>query len=211
MTSVVTPSENSITAGQIGKVCDLLTPALRKSGLQNEPTQQVIEHQGDALVADMVAVVRKRVEAISNLIVRHAIGNRNHTPEEALKATGRRQYVTDSVVKTMPRGATAEADVYFFKPDKSAYDKDGLINDDNLAKEYELRGLKPADPYLLAAVNEADPAFADDHPNGTHWKDKDGKWCYAAFYRWYDDERRVLVDRYDDVWGDYWWFAGVRK
>jgi hypothetical protein len=79
-----------------------------------------------------------------------------------------------------------------------------------LDKEYERRGLKPADPYTLAAVNEADPAFADKHPNGTHWKDADDKWRYAAFYRW-SDERRAHVYRSDYDWDDRWWFPGFRK
>ncbi|HEY4509664.1 MAG TPA: hypothetical protein VJC15_01610, partial [Candidatus Paceibacterota bacterium] len=62
----MTPS--NITQGQIGKLCDLLTAALRKSGLPSEPVQQVIESQGDTLVAEMVATVRKRAEAMSNVI-----------------------------------------------------------------------------------------------------------------------------------------------
>ena len=35
------------------------------------------------------------------------------------------------------------------------------ISDADLDAEYEKRGLKPADPYSLVAVNEADPAFAE--------------------------------------------------
>jgi hypothetical protein len=84
------------------------------------------------------------------------------------------------------------------------------VSDADLDKEYELRGLKPADPYSLAAVNEDDPAFADDHPNGTHWKDGDGNWCYAVFRRWFD-ERDVFVSRDGNGWDDGWWFAGLRK
>jgi len=59
-------------------------------------------------------------------------------------------------------------------------------------------------------VNEADPAFADEHPNGTHWKDAEGKWCFVAFVGW-DDERRVNVHRSGLDWNAYWWFACVRK
>ena len=205
MTKVVSPSEVSpITSGQIAKFTDLQTAALRKSGLPSEQTQQVLETHGAALADGFVAEVRRHVEAVSNLIIRHAIGNRKHTPEEALKATGRQQYVTDSVVKAMPRGESAETDIYFFKFGR-------YVNDADLDKEYELRGLKPVDPYALAAVNEADPAFADEHPNGTHWKDSDGNWCYAAFCRWLGGERNVFVDRSVGVWDDYWFFAGVRK
>ena len=56
----------------------------------------------------------------------------------------------------------------------------------------------------------ADPAFADDHPNFTHWQDADGKWCYAAFRRW-GGERCVRVDRDGGGWGDDWWVAGLRE
>ena len=89
-----------------------------------------------------------------------------------------------------------EAEVFFFKPRPQAYDKNGLISDDRLEAEYDFHDFKPADPYAQAAVNEADPNFANDHPNGTHWKDKDGKWCFASFFRWLD-EPRVHVYRRD--------------
>ena len=85
------------------------------------------------------------------------------------------------------------------------------MSDDDLEKEYDLRGLKPADPFSLGAVNEDDPALADTKPNCTHWKDANGKWCYVAFRHWGGDERIVSVFRYDDRWLDRWWFAGLRK
>lgn len=100
MTQVVTPS--NITSGQIGKLQELLGAALRKSGLPSEPVQHVIEGHGDTLVTEMVTAIRKRVEAMSNIIVRRVKVDRIRTPHEALKATGRNLYVTDSVVKTMP-------------------------------------------------------------------------------------------------------------
>lgn len=210
MAKAMSPSFASITSGQIGKLQDMLAAGLRKLPLQSEPTQQVLETQGDQIVAEVVSSVQKRVEAVSNMIVRRVKVNRTREPQGMLDATGRKQYTDHRVVKNMPKDGREEEDVFFFKPDKSAYDKNGNISDDNLAKEYELRGLKP-DPYAQAAVNEADPTFADEHPNGTHWKDKDGKWCYAAFFRWHGGERLVYVDRGDGVWSDDWRFAGVRK
>ncbi len=78
-----------------------------------------------------------------------------------------------------------------------------------MAKEYDLRGLKP-DPRAQAADNEADPAFADQTPNACQWQDADGNWCYAAVNRW-DDGRCVLVDRGGNDWGDDRSFGGVRK
>ena len=177
--NTMTPSTQEMTDGQINKTTDLL------------------------------AVFRGYVDRFSNLIVRIISVNRSQTPEQALTATGRKQYVTAEVVAAMPKGTGAEAKVIFFKPDKSAYDKNGWISDDDLEKQYALRGLIPSDAYSLAAVNEADPAFGDEHPNTTHWKDSSGKWCYAAFNRWNDGERTVDVDRNDRDWNDSWWFAGL--
>ena len=204
MTSIMTPSQ-TITAGQIGKLQELLGAALRKSELLRDPVQRVIETQGDALVAELLAVVRKRVEAVSKMIVRRVKVNRGRSPQETLAATGRKQYVDDSVVASMPRGEGREIEVYFFNVGRN-------LSDADLEKEYELRSLKPADPYSQSAVNEDDPDFADDYPNGTHWKDAQGNWCFTAFRDWVGFGRHVVVDRHDSDWEDFnLWFAGLRK
>src|SRR3989344_207932 len=200
MTQIMTPSATAvITSGQIGKIQELLGAALRKSGLPSGPTQDVLEIQGDSLAADLLAQVRKRVEAMSELIVRRVKVNRSRTPQETIKATGRNPYVDDTVVAAMPRGEGEEVDVYFFKVGHD-------ISDAELEKQYELRGLIPADPYSQAAVNEQDPSFADDDPNGTHWQDANGNWCFAAFVRWRGG-RGVSVRRCDGAWGGRWWLA----
>jgi hypothetical protein len=193
----------SLTAGQIVKFTDLQTAALRKSGLPVKETQQVLETHGGTLADEFVALVRTRVDAISDLISRLVSVKRNRTPQQALDATKRVQYTTASVVNSMPKGEGDKVEVVFFKVGH-------YVSDTDLEKEYELRGLKPADPYSLAAANEADPTFADEHPNGTHWKDADGKWCFAAFRRWVG-ERSVGVGRRVSDWSDDWWFAGFRK
>jgi len=63
-TKTSTPSK-PITEGQIGKVQELLGAALRKhaSEFTSETVQLVVSQEGDALQADLLAVVRKRVEA----------------------------------------------------------------------------------------------------------------------------------------------------
>jgi len=86
---VVTPSADTITAGQIGKICDLVSSRLRKSSLASEPTQTILEMQGNELADDVVAAIHKRVEAVSNMIVRRVSVNRNRPPRPALEATGR--------------------------------------------------------------------------------------------------------------------------
>jgi hypothetical protein len=203
MTIVMTPSVKPITKGQAGKFVDVAVDALVKSGLPSEPTQQVLEEQGAALADEFIGLVRKRVEAMSNIIVRRVKVNRNRAPQAMLDATGRTQYTNKSIVAAMPHGDGGEVEVVFFKLDR-------WVSDSDLDKEYALRGLIPADPYSQGAVNETDPAFADDRPNGTHWKDAEGKYCYATFNRW-SDERGVNVYRNVSDWHDCWWFAGLRK
>ncbi len=196
-----------MTAGQIGKAQELLGATLRKhaSELPSELVQVVLEQEGDALQAEFLAVVRKRVENRANTIIRVVTVNRNRTPQQVLDATKRAQYTIESVVLTMPSNGTGvekNVTMEFFKLDHD-------VSDDELQREYEKRGLAP-DPYAQAAVNKADPAFADEHPNGTHWKSADGKWCFVAFRRG-DSERNVFVGRIDCDWNDDWWFAGVRQ
>jgi len=157
---------------------------------------------------EVFAVFRRRVEAISNLIVRKVKVDRSRSLQQALDATGCVQHTDRRVIDGMPKAAADETEVVFFKPHLS--ERNGYISDDELEKEYALRGLEHADPISLAALNEADPSFAYYKPHCTHWKDAEGKWCYASFNRW-NGKRKLGVDRGDGVWHAEWWFAGVRK
>lgn len=207
MTTIMTPSKTT-TVGQIDKAVANYRAILEKhSGEFNTDAVQEVLGQSE-LAGEQFAVFRRRVEAVSNLIVRKAKVNRGRSQHEAIEATGRAQYTDRKVVDSMPKGEGDEVEVVFFEPDLSQ--RNGFISDDDLEKEFELRGLKPADPISVAAVNEADPAFADEKPHGTHWKDAKGNWCYAAFRRWHG-ERWVNVNRNGCDWNDRWWFAGVRK
>ncbi len=178
------------------------------SNFDSEAVQTVLGQS--ELAGEQFSVFRRRVEVLSNMIIRHVTVNRTRTPQEALSATRRKQYVSDDVIASMPKGEGDEAAVVFFKPEPWEYTKPGWMSDDDLEKALDRRGLKSADPISLAAVNEADPAFADEHPNGTHWKDSGGKWCFAAFVLWSGD-RSVSVRRRGGDWRDRWLFAGLRK
>ena len=201
MKKIMTPL-SEMTRSQIDKAVANYRALLEKhtGEFDIEAVQRVL---GQSQLADeQLTVLRRQVEAISNLIVRHVTVNRKRSPMEALDATGRKQYTDNSVVVGMPRGEGKETDVFFFKFDR-------YVSDNDLEKEYELRNLKP-DPIAQVAVNEADPAFADEHPNGTHWKDENGNWCFAAFGR-RGGGRSVGVGRDDHGWLGGWWFGGVRK
>lgn len=206
MTQIMTAAE--MTDGQIENAVNKLRDAMRKhrSEITSDVAQQVLGVENLGMM--MFTPFRERAEVVSSLIVRTVKVNRGRSQQEAIEATGRAQYTDRKVVDAMPKGEGDEVEVVFFKPDLS--NRNGFISDDDLEKEFELRGLKPADPISVAAVNEADPAFADEKPHGTHWKDVKGNWCFATFHRW-RGEREVDVYRRGSDWSDGWWFAGVRK
>jgi hypothetical protein len=204
MTTIMTPSEKTMTNGQVNKAVGNYRALLEKHApeFDSEAVQSVLGHP--QLADEMFAVFRRRVELISEMIVRHVKVNRQLTPEYVIYATGRKQYTNTEVVASMPKGEGDEVELVFFKLSR-------YVSDADLEKEYELRGLKPADAYSLCAFNQADPAFADENLNGTHWQDVEGKWCFVVFGRWGGGERNVRVNRAGNGWYDSWWFAGLRK
>jgi hypothetical protein len=142
---------------------------------------------------------REMIAAGTMIVHRGVKVNRGRTPKEAIAATGRKQYVNETVVATMPRGIGEIVDLYYVK-------RDCFTNDDAWGKYLKTLGLEP-DPYAQAADNEANQSFADDHPNSTHWKNSKGEWCFSAFGLWYE-ERNMGVDRCGDGWSSRWWFGG---
>ncbi len=193
MTTVRT---QSITNGQIGQINDRLATKLRESGLPSDTVQRVLAAPGGEAVNAMFAVFRKHVEAMSEIIIRRARVDRTRTPQEAIDATGRRQFVDEKILATMPIGEGEEVDVWFI-PIKR------FVPASEVPAFLAQYGLVP-DPRAQAAVNEDDPAFADEHPNGTQWDDN----CCLSFFGW-SDERGVDCSRGGDGWDGYWFLAGV--
>lgn len=206
MAKTMTPSASetkAMTDGQITKAVAAYRALLEKHAPEFDSGVVQAVLGNPRLAGEMFVVFRVLVEAQANEIVRRvSVANRNVMPQEMLDDLRRKQYTNKDVVKTMPKGEGEEVEVVFFTLGR-------YISDNDLEKEYELRGLKAADPYSLAAVNKADPAFADECPNCTHWKQGDS-WHFVTFRRWID-EWNVIVDRDGNVWRDFWWFAGVRK
>ena len=192
-----------MTSGQIDRACEILRAKLTKHASEfSSDAVQTVFGQSE-LGVEWLAIFRKFVEMFSSMITRCVKTDPTRSPEQVIDATGRNKYTNGKVVKHMPRGTGEDTDVHFFKVGR-------FISDDDLEQEYEFRGLRPVDPVSLAKVNEDDPAFADTHPNGTHWRDFDGKWCFAGFGRWHGG-RSVIVGRSGSVWRGCWWFAGVCK
>jgi hypothetical protein len=137
--------------------------------------------------------------------------NRSRSPQQAIEATGRALNIDREVVASMPKGDGDEVEIVFFKIVLFKLDipKQHCLSDSDLKNEYLLRGLRPADPISIAAVNEADPAFADRKPHTSHWKDAKGCWCYITFHCW-GGKREVVVHSNNDDHKDNEWFAGIR-
>lgn len=209
-TMIASVATNEMTDGQIEDLTNKLRDAARKHRHEapKDAAQQALGV--DNLGMRLFAVFRELVAAVSGLVVRRVenIG-RAQTPKQAIKATGRKLYVVDDVVATMPGGEGEGADLIYFKPRPQAFDANGWMSPANLEAEYEFNGLK-SDPRAQAKDNQDNPAFADDKPNACQWKDKDGNYCCVAFRRW-RDERVVHVGRDVVGWSGGWVFAGVRK
>ena len=200
---VVTPSA-PMTDGQIDKAVDHYRNVLRKHRDEigsSDGVQQVLGQSG--YLAELLAVIRKHVEAVSRMFSRHVRVNRALTPDQVLDSTGRvRGYVDEHVLATMPGVGSGpeEIAVQFFELD---YDPTPA----ELAKEYELRELV-ADGAALGQAMTDDPTLADERPVACQWDiDEDGAASYAVV-RW-RGRRRVAVHRVAGRWFRLCRFAGV--
>lgn len=105
----------------------------------------------------------------------------------------------DTIIPSKIVIKTVKVDVHIFTVGRS-------MKEEDLEKLYGQWGLKHADPYLLAALNKADAAFADEHPIGTQWKDEKGKWHYFIL-----GSSRSMHDElhHNGIWSPLCWFAGI--
>lgn len=144
-----------------------------------------------------------KVSMDNGMIMYRVKVSRNRAQEAVLTATRRSQNFGGLKVFSMPKGEGDVVDVFFFNPNR-------VIDKLELENEYEIRGLKPVDPYSLAAVNEFDPNFANEHSHITFWKDSEGTWLFLeSSVFWGVPYIRVHSDFLG--WGNMWWFAGLRK
>lgn len=204
-----------MTTEQISRIKKLVGMHLQTAALPDDLIKKMLAMQNDALVEELMAIIRKRVESVSNMFVRRVAVNRARTPEETLNATGRKIEIPDTVylenmrfLQRIPRGKEVEVDVHFFTVNHYSN-----FSSPELDKEYALRCLKPADPYSLAAAIEADPLFFDRQEVGTHWKMHLSSWGFMKFYS-RDGVGYLKMDCL--MGGSLWspnscWFAGVRK
>ncbi len=238
VTKTVIPSSRPITKGQVDKFIEVTAAKLRKSGLPSNLVQRVLEKHKGALADGFVKKLRWLVEKegrASTIIVRTAKVDPSRSLKNTVKALEAAGFYTSYglrsdmpnetwVTQSMPKATTDEVEVHFFNlgcPELSEYlisvGSTSSVEGIDIDKEYELRGLKPVDPYTLAALNEVDPTFAKKYPNGTHWDVGDAeRVCHMAF-----SEKQNTGKLHPGVCADvYWlttmntyycWLAGVPK
>ena len=103
MATSMLASEMEMTDGQIDDLANKLRDAARKH--RDEVSK---DHAQEALRSENIgmrlfATFRALVEELSKQIVHVVSVNRARSPRATLKASGRKLYVTDSVVDAMPR------------------------------------------------------------------------------------------------------------
>jgi hypothetical protein len=106
---------------------------------------------------------------------RHVTVDQTLSPRDAMEANGRTLFNLERwALNAMPRGKTKE-EVFFFELNRE-------VTNGELDLEYAARGLKPASPYSLAAIVDADPGFPDERRLGTYWQYKKDDYCSVVFY-----------------------------
>jgi hypothetical protein len=199
MTAVMTPS-NTITKGQIAKLQDCFAARLRKSGLQSELVQQVIESHGDTVADEMVASLRKRVEGMIILIPREPISittSAKHDPDRYYRDrdglsiwSGMRELVVAKATKT-EAGATfglAVADLGKNATDaqiESALSKDHVFDESALCATIADMIERQPDGSAGALLNNGyvNLFYTSSCVVGVLWSADDREWLVGAWDR----------------------------
>lgn len=217
MISITLPSTEGITDQQISTLQGILAEALRGSVLHKDSIQRVIDEHAPAVASNLLSIIKKQVEAIEKVLVFRVTVDRTRLPqtlwrslnEVGISATylgGHTSLIR--ILEEMPRDGENEVDVFLVHFDRFVYPKD-------LQTELDLYGLKPADPYSLAALMRTNPGLiAEKCLIATQWKNKDGDWCHMEFQS-YDNKSSVYADTWDKPesygYGERYWIACIRK
>lgn len=153
-------------------------------------------------------------DTIVNSVTRTVRVNRAQTPEQMIefsevgeawmKDRSFMHYVDDDVLPSMPKGFGEEVTVSFFR----LFDQE--LNPEALLGQYALRGIVPADPYSVLAVNGSDRSFALQFPNRAIWRDPTGTWCYCSL-QVVDGRTRLYIKKCEDryCYNSYFFHAGL--
>lgn len=202
MEKTISPSQEPITGGQIGKINELVAASLckKKRFFSSKAVQEVLKLTGKAMTRDILAVIQMYTDGMRGLITHSVSVNRKPSIKVALDEMGI-FYYTEGAYNEMPHGTTKETDVVFFNAGR-------YIKKCDLKKEYDIRGLKFADPLTLATVNKVNPEFTYKYPNITFWKNKKGELDDIKFY--IRGELKFIATSKTGC-EHFFWLAGIRK
>jgi len=202
-----------ITPGQIQKLLELLGAALSKSGLQSGPVQQVLEHQGEKLTAELVATVRQYVEAEQAKQGTFWI-NRDGRPVEN-KAKKGFDYVAISITSknftvAPPSGFNLEEAILV------NFGNVNSVNSEDAVERLGKMGLRPGLPTELVDLSKNYPGseqFAAYLPIvalGDAWVDVYGDHRVVCLHG-SAFSRELDLDWWDNGWHAHWRFLAFRK
>ncbi|MFH1206975.1 MAG: hypothetical protein V1668_00005 [Patescibacteria group bacterium] len=201
MSKDVSPSEQTITKGQCGKLMDVGVDALVKSGLPSEPTQYVLEHESIEIAANLVADIRTRVEARIRATEPHILKRLPFDPE---KFIGKGWSVDEQVSKRT--GDNLDAGQITRKD----YLKKG---EPSINGEERLRRIKASgEADLQLDASDCVALYQEDGQKTLRWlyETRGVTWlsCWGTILRDPDGDRSVLcLCRHEDgswLW-DYFW------
>ncbi len=210
MEKTISPSQEPITEGQIGKIAELLTAALRKSkgNLPSDLVQKALEQPGKVLSVELQKIVSRYVHAVSGMIYRMVKVDRILPTLRAINKASKNVGCSEETMNHLPlNDGPEEVEIILFKGSPSLHYSD-------LGKEYELRGLKPVDPASLAAFIEVNELSVYGYPIITYWKGENHKIYFMVF-----GKDSIVVDPHafdllfvpPNPLDTICWYAGVRN
>lgn len=201
---------STISDEKVGRFLDILRPEVKQVlALSDADFQRhFIEGEKGLRIKSRFSKLLREIEAeaTNTMVVIAKRVDYDRDPMEVIHACERKEYITESVVRSMPRrgkGVVENVPVTFYRLGR-------WVDMEESDREEESRILEP-DPYALAAIVEEDHAFADTYPSYCQWGRKGKVASYLAFYRALDGGRDADCDRDVSVWRGRWWRSGVRK
>ncbi len=218
-----------MTDGQIDKAAELYRAMFARYH-REFPTDlmQRVLAQPD-LMREVADVFRRRVGLERGYIIFRVWVEPHDSLVEGFAIPKHDHEINRNLVKTMSQGSRAGMkELYLFQPPSEMYSNQGLISDAGVAEAYQLRSLKPVDPFVHAALLKSRPTLANDFPTVTHWQDEDGFWCYSesdlsGWHGRYLFTVKCTMDGLDDeadprryrtrgrYYGREIWFVGVEE
>lgn len=214
-----TTSLTPLTAPKIEKLVEVYRASLIRANPTSPQLQDLIEHGWEELRPELEIAQSEAVDRViasreyrsqdgrnGQAIIRTVKNiRRNRTGLQALAATGCVICGEDLAIRSLPAGqGEEEVELHYFRHDKQ------YLTHDELALEYEMRGLIP-DPQAQIADNEAGTGLTNTGTNGTHWKNGQGDWCIIIFSQSGGTRCVIISSKWGFRWHGDWLCAGVRK